>query len=462
MQGQEHVVLWVFAALAVAAALALLWFKVLKRAVYLGPVRREMKKEKQWLRRGEYNAAMVKGRQNLEMLLNLVAELNGIQLDNTAQAVANARLAQANGGRNKNRGRGKKNIMTYQQFGWWLDEKGYLDRVAKWELNEIRLIGNRAVHENYSSKEEAWNQYRYLEDLLKILSESHPIRQRGQDVARRQNARRQNARQNHPNGQQKQGGHKKAAAKSPTVAKSQPSVKTAKAGTDGKDQQAKKNQPAGKDQQAKKSQLAAKDKQAQKNQSAGKNRQTRKDQSAGGNQTASKSGKLTREQQEEARRLKEERRLAEMQCQEEARRLKEERRLAEQKRQEEARKRKEERRLAEQKRQEEARKRKEERRLAEMQRQEEARKRKEERARKAAEQQNAQKQSAPQQNVPQQNAPQQSAGPSVPAGQQNAQAAPGTSEEAENARKKQAAKKKSRRRRRPRKQAKTVEKQAEV
>ena len=43
---------------------------------HLAPVKRELKKEKQWLRRGEYNAAMVKGRQNLELFLKLVAEFN--------------------------------------------------------------------------------------------------------------------------------------------------------------------------------------------------------------------------------------------------------------------------------------------------------------------------------------------------------------------------------------------------
>ena len=58
---------------------------------HLAPVKRELKKEKQWLRRGEYNAAMVKGRQNLELFLKLVAEFNGIELDNSAQAMANAR-----------------------------------------------------------------------------------------------------------------------------------------------------------------------------------------------------------------------------------------------------------------------------------------------------------------------------------------------------------------------------------
>ena len=61
---------------------------------------------------------MVKGRQNLELLLKLVAEFHGIQLDNTAQAVANAKA-----GPEKNvflahrrQGRRVKKVMTHQQF----------------------------------------------------------------------------------------------------------------------------------------------------------------------------------------------------------------------------------------------------------------------------------------------------------------------------------------------------------
>lgn len=65
--------------------------------------------------------------------------------------------------------------MTHQQFGWWMEENGYLDRVAKWEMNQVRLIGNKAVHENFISKEDAWNQYNYLEDILKLVSEKHPV-----------------------------------------------------------------------------------------------------------------------------------------------------------------------------------------------------------------------------------------------------------------------------------------------
>lgn len=171
---EVNIVLGAIAALALAAASGFFW-KRKNIAAHLSPVRRELKKEKAWLRRGEYNAAMVKGRQNLELLLKLVAEFHGIQLDNTAQAVANAKA-----GPEKNvflahrrQGRRVKKVMTHQQFGWWLDANGYLDRVGKWELNEIRLIGNKAVHENYASKEDAWSQYNYLEDVFKLISEKN-------------------------------------------------------------------------------------------------------------------------------------------------------------------------------------------------------------------------------------------------------------------------------------------------
>ena len=171
MMVQKYLFLGIMAVIIFAAgiaAAAILFF--IKKTAYLNPVKRELKKEKQWLRRGEFNAAMVKGRQNLELLLKLVAENNGIQLDNTAQAVANAKTQmEKNGRRNPSR----KNVMTHQQFGWWMEENGYLDRVAKWEMNEVRVIGNKAVHENFSSKEEAWTQYNYLEDILKTVAEKH-------------------------------------------------------------------------------------------------------------------------------------------------------------------------------------------------------------------------------------------------------------------------------------------------
>lgn len=175
MEGQQSMVLWImFAAGMVFSVLLIMAWIFIKRTAYLSPVKRELKKEKQWLRRGEYNAAMVKGRQNLELLFKVVAANNGIRLDNTAAAQANARSGQErNYGR---RGRsGRNRVMTHQQFGWWMEENGYLDRVAKWEMNQVRLIGNKAVHENFISKEDAWNQYNYLEDILKLVSEKHPV-----------------------------------------------------------------------------------------------------------------------------------------------------------------------------------------------------------------------------------------------------------------------------------------------
>lgn len=58
----------------------------------------------------------------------------------------------------------------------------------KWELNEIRVIGNKAVHENYVSKEDAWNQYNYMEDVLRIVADRHANRrkQRGPVVKKSQ------------------------------------------------------------------------------------------------------------------------------------------------------------------------------------------------------------------------------------------------------------------------------------
>ena len=164
------------------------------RTAYLGPVKEELQKEKMWLRRGEYNAAMVRGRQNLELLLKLVAEKNGIQLDNSAQAVATAKEEaerQSQNGQNHRKGRSKeKKVMTYQQFNRWLSDNGYLDRVAKWEMNQVRMIGNKAVHENHADKEDAWNQYNYLEDILKTVTEKsqnpkkHHERQREAEKAK--------------------------------------------------------------------------------------------------------------------------------------------------------------------------------------------------------------------------------------------------------------------------------------
>lgn len=188
----------IFAGFAVAVVLFLVIGYFLRKrnmTAHLAPVKRELKKEKQWLRRGEYNAAMVKGRQNLELFLKLVAEFNGIELDNSAQAMANAKNGPDRRGQRETyrmNGRKRQRVMTFQQFGWWLDENGYLDRVGKWELNEIRVIGNKAVHENYDSKEDAWNQYNYMEDLLKIVSDRHTNRhrQRGPEIKKSQTGHR--------------------------------------------------------------------------------------------------------------------------------------------------------------------------------------------------------------------------------------------------------------------------------
>ena len=185
---------------------------VTKRTAYLGPVKEELQKEKMWLRRGEYNAAMVKGRQNLELLLKLVAEKNGIQLDNTAQAVANAREEMENQkGAGKRGGRGKeKKIMTHHQFNRWLSENGYLDRVAKWEMNQVRLIGNKAVHENYADKDDAWNQFNYLEDILKTVSEKsqNPKKHHERKGAEAKEGQKAESGQKAKNGQKAEGGQK--------------------------------------------------------------------------------------------------------------------------------------------------------------------------------------------------------------------------------------------------------------
>ena len=151
------------------------------RTAYLGPVREELQKEKTWLRRGEYNAAMVRGRQNLELLLKLVAEKNGIQLDNSAKAQEEAER-QIQNGRKKT-----PKVMTHRQFNHWLTENGYLDRVARWELNQVRMIGNKAVHENYADKDDAWNQFNYLEDVLKTITERSQNPKKRQEQAKQQN-----------------------------------------------------------------------------------------------------------------------------------------------------------------------------------------------------------------------------------------------------------------------------------
>lgn len=120
MEGQQSMVLWImFAAGMMFSVLLIMAWIFIKRTAYLSPVKRELKKEKQWLRRGEYNAAMVKGRQNLELLFKVVAANNGIRLDNTAAAQAIARSVQE---RNHGcRGRaGRNRVMTISSLagGW--------------------------------------------------------------------------------------------------------------------------------------------------------------------------------------------------------------------------------------------------------------------------------------------------------------------------------------------------------
>ena len=264
---EVNIVLGALAALALAAASGFFW-KRKNIAAHLSPVRRELKKEKAWLRRGEYNAAMVKGRQNLELLLKLVAEFHGIQLDNTAQAVANAKA-----GPEKNvflahrrQGRRVKKVMTHQQFGWWLDANGYLDRVGKWELNEIRLIGNKAVHENYASKEDAWSQYNYLEDVFKLISEKNAGHERkATDAAEKK--------------------RNEGAASCETKKQMVPAAKKETQKNKTKKKEAKQKEPAkpeqpeaGKAKQKKKKQKTAAKQEAVKNQEAPKKQETAKKQ----------------------------------------------------------------------------------------------------------------------------------------------------------------------------------------
>lgn len=264
---EVNIVLGALAAVA-AAAVSIVFWKRQNIAAHLSPVRRELKKEKAWLRRGEYNAAMVKGRQNLELLLKLVAEFHGIQLDNTAQAVANAKA-----GPEKNvflahrrQGRRVKKVMTHQQFGWWLDANGYLDRVGKWELNEIRLIGNKAVHENYASKEDAWSQYNYLEDVFKLISEKNAGHERkAADAAEKK----------------RNEGAASCEAKKQTVpaAKKETQKNKTKKKEAKQKETAKPEQPeAGKAKQKKKKQKTAAKQEAVKNQEAPKKQETAKKQ----------------------------------------------------------------------------------------------------------------------------------------------------------------------------------------
>ena len=149
MNGQQWAPMCAGFAVAVVLFLVLGYF-LRKRdmTAHLAPVKRELKKEKQWLRRGEYNAAMVKGRQNLELFLKLVAEFNGIELDNSAQAMANAKSGPDGRGQRETyrmNGRKRQRVMTFQQFGWWLDENGYLPLSASFHLCHGRLLHARPM-----------------------------------------------------------------------------------------------------------------------------------------------------------------------------------------------------------------------------------------------------------------------------------------------------------------------------
>jgi hypothetical protein len=174
-----NVILPLLGGLAVVAVLAVV-ILMKNRTAYLGPVREELQKEKAWLRRGESNAAMVRGRQNLELLLKLVAEKNGIRLDNSAKAQEEAER------QNQNRGKKTPQVMTHHQFNRWLSENGYIDRLARWELNQVRVIGNKAVHENYADKDDAWNQFNYLEDVLKTITERSQNPKKRQEQVKQQ------------------------------------------------------------------------------------------------------------------------------------------------------------------------------------------------------------------------------------------------------------------------------------
>ena len=53
MEGQQSMVLWImFAAGMMFSVLLIMAWIFIKRTAYLSPVKRELKKEKQWLRRG--------------------------------------------------------------------------------------------------------------------------------------------------------------------------------------------------------------------------------------------------------------------------------------------------------------------------------------------------------------------------------------------------------------------------
>lgn len=299
---------------ALLVLLAVLIFR--KRTAYLEPVKRELRKEKQWLRRGEYNAAMVKGRQNLELLLKLVAEKNGIQLDNTAKAQANAREMeerQNQGGRGSQdvRRRHKKNlsVMTHHQFNGWMTENGYLDRVARWEMNQVRIIGNKAVHENYSEKEDAWNQYNYLEDILKTVTEKSQKpgkrQERKRDGGKEEGNGKPRQQKRSADQQESRDGKNKARKKKNTQKGNQDRSGNQKpdAEKEKKEQPVKKEQAAKKEQPAKKEQTAKKEQPVKKEQAAKKEQPVKKEQTAKKEQPAKKeqtAGKELPEKQEQS------------------------------------------------------------------------------------------------------------------------------------------------------------------
>ena len=204
-----NVILPLVGGLAVVVLIVVVLVK--NRTAYLGPVREELQKEKGWLRRGEYNAAMVKGRQNLELLLKLVAEKNGIQLDNSAKAQADAKEeAERRSQNGHNSGRKKTpKVMTHHQFNRWLSENGYIDRVARWEMNQVRIIGNKAVHEGYADKDDAWNQFNYLEDILKTITERSQNPKKRQEHAKQNEQQAQGKKREHDGDQKKPQGQKK-------------------------------------------------------------------------------------------------------------------------------------------------------------------------------------------------------------------------------------------------------------
>ncbi len=273
MEGQNVMVLWFSFGGAAMLALAAIWM-FRRRTAYLGPVKEELKKEKQWLRRGEYSAAMVKGRQNLELLLKLTAEVNGIQIDNTAPDVGNGNRNGRYDKRGGGRGRKRSLVMTNQEFCRYLGDEGYLDRVARWELNQVRIIGNKAVHENFASKDEAWNQFQYLEDLVKLIGErsANPGQRKSQQRKERDGRNRQNDRNRYlPSDQKKAGGPEKPQNQNKPAGKND---QPGKAGQ--KKKKGQQDQAESKKKDVQKNQTESKKKDVQKNQAESKKKDVQK------------------------------------------------------------------------------------------------------------------------------------------------------------------------------------------